>query len=60
MAGVPAARVSLNTATVRAQWTLRQCIEGCARHGIGGLFGAGEVVYYHAVVGGESVDDGGA
>jgi sugar phosphate isomerase/epimerase len=37
MAGVPAARVSLNTATVRAQWTLRQCIEGCARHGIGGI-----------------------
>jgi sugar phosphate isomerase/epimerase len=32
-----AARVSLNTATVRAQWTLRQCIEGCARHGIGGI-----------------------
>ncbi|MGF1624416.1 MAG: sugar phosphate isomerase/epimerase family protein [Alphaproteobacteria bacterium] len=32
-----AARVSLNTATVRAQWTLRECIEGCARHGIGGI-----------------------
>jgi sugar phosphate isomerase/epimerase len=35
--GVPAARISLNTATVREQWTLRQCIEGCARHGIGGI-----------------------
>jgi sugar phosphate isomerase/epimerase len=32
-----AARVSLNTATVRAQWSLRQCIEGCTRHGIGGI-----------------------
>lgn len=30
-------RVSLNTATVRTQWTLRECIEGCARHGIGGI-----------------------
>jgi sugar phosphate isomerase/epimerase len=28
--------VSLNTATVR-QWTLAQCIEGCARHGIPGI-----------------------
>jgi sugar phosphate isomerase/epimerase len=35
--GVPASRVSLNTATVREQWSLRQCIEGCARHGIGGI-----------------------
>jgi len=32
-----AARVSLNTATVRARWSLRQCIDGCARHGIGGI-----------------------
>jgi sugar phosphate isomerase/epimerase len=30
-------RLSLNTATVRAQWTLAQCIDGCARHGIGGI-----------------------
>jgi sugar phosphate isomerase/epimerase len=29
------ARLSLNTITVRDQWTLAQCIEGCARHGIG-------------------------
>ena len=29
------ALISLNTATVREQWTLRECIEGCARHGIG-------------------------
>jgi len=28
------ARLSLNTATVRDQWTLAQCIEGCARHGV--------------------------
>ena len=30
-------RISLNTATVRAQWNLAQCIEGCQRHGIGGI-----------------------
>src|SRR5690606_18609522 len=30
-------RLSLNTATVRERWTLRQCIEGCVRHGIGGI-----------------------
>lgn len=29
--------MSLNTATVREQWSLEQCIEGCARHGIGGI-----------------------
>lgn len=27
-------RLSLNTITVRDRWTLAQCIEGCARHGI--------------------------
>ena len=26
--------MSLNTITVREQWSLAQCIEGCARHGI--------------------------
>ena len=31
------ARLSLNTATVKAQWTLAQAIEGCARHGIRGI-----------------------
>lgn len=30
-------RMSLNTATVRAQWSLAQCIDGCARHGFGGI-----------------------
>lgn len=30
-------QLSLNTATVREQWDLRQCVEGCARHGIGGI-----------------------
>jgi sugar phosphate isomerase/epimerase len=29
--------LSLNTATVRAQWTLEQAVEGCARHRIGGI-----------------------
>ena len=31
------ARLSLNTATVRERWTLAECIDGCARHGIGGI-----------------------
>lgn len=30
-------RLSLNTATVSAQWSLAQCIEGCARHGISAI-----------------------
>ncbi len=30
-------KTSLNTATVRKQWTLEQCIEGCARHGFAGI-----------------------
>jgi len=29
--------LSLNTATVRAQWSLEDCIAGCERHGIGGI-----------------------
>ncbi|MGH6631099.1 MAG: sugar phosphate isomerase/epimerase family protein [Burkholderiales bacterium] len=29
--------LSLNTATVKKQWTLAQTIEGCARHGIRGI-----------------------
>jgi sugar phosphate isomerase/epimerase len=29
--------LSLNTATVRQQWNLKQSIEGCVRHGIGGI-----------------------
>jgi sugar phosphate isomerase/epimerase len=37
MALPDAARLSLNTATVKAQWTLAQAIEGCARHGIRGI-----------------------
>jgi sugar phosphate isomerase/epimerase len=31
------ARLSLNTATVKAQWTLAQAIDGCARHCIRGI-----------------------
>jgi sugar phosphate isomerase/epimerase len=30
-------RLSLNWATVRERWDLRQAIEGCARHGISGI-----------------------
>jgi sugar phosphate isomerase/epimerase len=30
-------RLSLNTATVREKWNLAQCIDGCARHGFGGI-----------------------
>ncbi|MEM0906672.1 MAG: sugar phosphate isomerase/epimerase family protein [Pseudomonadota bacterium] len=30
-------QVSLNTATVREQWDLRQCVDGCVRHGLGGI-----------------------
>ncbi|MEL6169983.1 MAG: sugar phosphate isomerase/epimerase family protein [Pseudomonadota bacterium] len=37
MSGVSPERLSLNTATVREQWTLKQCIDGCQRHGIGGI-----------------------
>lgn len=37
MTGLNANRLSLNTATVREQWNLEQCIEGCQRHGFGGL-----------------------
>jgi len=29
--------LSLNTATTRKQWSLAQAIDGCARHGIGGI-----------------------
>jgi len=37
MTAPDSARLSLNTATVKEQWTLRQAIEGCARHGISGI-----------------------
>jgi sugar phosphate isomerase/epimerase len=30
-------RLSLNTATVRTQWDLEQCVEGCLRHEFGGI-----------------------
>lgn len=30
-------RLSLNTATVSEQWNLRQAVDGCVRHGIGGI-----------------------
>ena len=35
--GVEPERLSLNTATVREQWTLAECIDGCVRHGIAGI-----------------------
>jgi sugar phosphate isomerase/epimerase len=31
------ARLSLNTATLKEQWTLEQCIDGCRRHGISNI-----------------------
>ena len=31
------AQLSINTATLREQWTLPQIIDGCVRHGIGGI-----------------------
>jgi len=37
MSGPDPSLLSLNGATVRAQWTLPQIIDGCARHGIRGL-----------------------
>ena len=37
MSAPNAAKLSLNTATVRKQWKLPQMIEGCARHGIRGI-----------------------
>ncbi len=37
MTAPDAARLSLNTATVRKQWKLAQIIDGCARHGIRGI-----------------------
>jgi sugar phosphate isomerase/epimerase len=37
MASPDPQELSLNTATVRRQWTLAQAIEGCARHGIRGI-----------------------
>jgi sugar phosphate isomerase/epimerase len=37
MAAADPALLSINTATVREQWTLPQIIDGCARHGIRGI-----------------------
>jgi sugar phosphate isomerase/epimerase len=37
MASPDAARLSLNTATIREKWGLAQAIDGCARHGIRGI-----------------------
>ena len=30
-------KLSLNTATVSKQWNLRQAVDGCVRHGLGGI-----------------------
>ncbi|MBN4070969.1 sugar phosphate isomerase/epimerase [Crocinitomix catalasitica] len=30
-------KLSINTATVKEQWTLQECVEGCARHGISSI-----------------------
>ena len=37
MRTLTSADLSLNTATVSKQWTLAECIDGCERHGIGGI-----------------------
>ena len=37
MRTLSASDLSLNTATVSKQWSLEECIEGCKRHGIGGI-----------------------
>ena len=37
MTGPDPLLLSLNTATVRAQWTMDQIVEGCVRHGIRGI-----------------------
>ena len=37
MSGLGPERLSLNTATVSKQWNLAQCIDGCVRHGFGGI-----------------------
>ena len=37
MAAPDSALLSINTATLREQWTLPQIIDGCARHGIRGI-----------------------
>jgi sugar phosphate isomerase/epimerase len=37
MTQVTPERISLNTATVREQWSLRDCVDGCVRHGLGGI-----------------------
>ena len=37
MEGISPDRISLNTATVREQWSLRECVDGCVRHGLGGI-----------------------
>lgn len=34
---ITADRLSLNTATVSRQWNLQQAVEGCLRHGFGGI-----------------------
>ena len=37
MSGIGRERLSLNTATVKEKWGLAQAIEGCQRHGLGGI-----------------------
>ena len=37
MTMIAPSRISLNTMTVDKQWTLRECIEACTRHGFGGI-----------------------
>lgn len=37
MMPVTPGRLSLNTATVRERWSLRDCVDGCVRHGFAGI-----------------------
>ncbi|MBL4766347.1 MAG: sugar phosphate isomerase/epimerase [Rhodobacteraceae bacterium] len=42
-------RLSLNTATVREQWSLRECVDGCLRHGFGGISPWRDRLHEHGV-----------
>jgi len=52
--------LALNTATVKEQWNLRQAIEGCARHNIGGISPwRDKLQEYGAVEARKMIDDNG-
>jgi len=49
MKSVTPERLSLNTATVREQWSLRECVDGCLRHGFGGISPWRDKLHEHGV-----------